>query len=279
MTTWAIFDVSAIFWQEFHGAARREPTVAIVGGLLRMRHLARQHGAESSCVWCHDAGPYHRTAFHPAYKSSRADDAPDKRALRELLDRLGRKAMYRAGLKNVLWSRGLEADDHAAAAVSGLPNGDRALVISRDRDLLQLVGANTSLYDPYEHRAYGRTWFRAEHLGLHPRQWADVKALTGCSTDDVPGCDGVGVKTACKYLAGELAPHTAAHAAITAFVASDVHPRSSVLVRLPWPGTPPVALERHEPVTPAQWGRVCEQLGLEGTAEHFTADRGRTCRG
>lgn len=259
MTTWLLVDVGALAWQEFHGASRREPVAAAAGLCVRVAELAKQHGAEGRVVWCHDAGPYWRSVHLPEYKKARAEE-PDaaKDAMRALLAHLP-DALRALGVADVRVKRGYEADDHIAAAVAALPAGCRAVIASRDRDLLQLVGARAALYDPHERRAYGRSWFRSEYAGLHPAEWADVKALEGCSTDGVPGCPGVGTKTAVRYLAGELPRHHVAFARLEAYVGTPAHRLAQILVRLPWPGcpAPPFA---GGPMPPRLEARIVEAL-------------------
>ena len=246
--TWLFADVGALVWQEFHGAARREPRAAVAGLAARVLELARLHGAGGRVLWACDAGPYLRAALLPGYKAARRDDDPAKAALRTLLAKL--PAALRAYGACVAARRGFEADDLIAAGVAALPPGARAVVASRDRDLLQLVGPRAVLFDPRENRSYGRSWFRAEY-GLHPREWADAKALAGCAADGVPGCPGVGLKTAVAYLTGRLPRHSARFAALREWEGSAAHALSAVLVRLPYPGTPAPILRPGAAVEPA----------------------------
>lgn len=258
--TWLLVDTGAIVWQEFHGAARREPRAAVAGLAARVAQLERQHGAVGRVVWAFDRGPYLRAAVLPEYKAKRADDEPGKAALRALLARVP-DALTRLGIPNVRARLGFEADDHLAAAVHSLPAGSRAVIASRDRDLLQLVGARAVLYDPHEERSYGRAWFRAEFGGLHPAQWADVQALAGCGTDGIPGCEGVGRVTAVKFLTGQLPRHHAAHERLVRWVGSVEHARAAVLVRLPFADCPaPLFRVSPEPLPQTLPRRLLEVL-------------------
>lgn len=247
--TWAVLDAQALLWQEFYGAARRDPAAAIAGLSARARELCVLHGAGGRVAWCLDAGPYLRAALHPAYKSTRAArealEPPDLRAAKaDLRARAGEFAarLKSAGFRSVFRAPGYEADDWCAAAVRAVPCGHRAVVCSRDRDLFQLLSESACLYDPHERRACGRSWFRNEHLDLHPAQWAEVKAVAGCATDDVPGCDGAGETYAVRYLSGNLPETYQANRKIREWVASPGYALALKLVRLPFRGTPVVAL-------------------------------------
>ncbi|WP_059104825.1 5'-3' exonuclease [Shouchella shacheensis] len=68
---------------------------------------------------------------------------------------------------------------------------------SNDRDLLQLLSRQTSQIIAFKtgERLYGIEDFRSEYK-IEPTQWPDVKALLGDPSDNIPGCAGVGAKTA-----------------------------------------------------------------------------------
>ncbi len=71
------------------------------------------------------------------------------------------------------------------------------LMYSNDRDLLQLVSDQTHqiISKKKEELIYSKASFE-EEFGIHPYQWVDVKALLGDPSDNIPGCLGIGEKTA-----------------------------------------------------------------------------------
>ncbi len=71
------------------------------------------------------------------------------------------------------------------------------LMYSNDRDLLQLVSNQTMqiISKKKEELIYSRDSFQQE-FGIQPSQWVDVKALLGDPSDNIPGCLGIGEKTA-----------------------------------------------------------------------------------
>ena len=91
---------------------------------------------------------------------------------------------------------GFEADDVIATLTRrAREEGYPVIIVSGDKDLLQLVGEGVSVWDPMKDAHYGPAEIR-ERFGLEPRQLADVMALVGDAIDNVPGVPGVGEKTA-----------------------------------------------------------------------------------
>ncbi|ATQ66992.1 MULTISPECIES: DNA polymerase I [Methylosinus] len=93
-----------------------------------------------------------------------------------------------------------EADDLIATyAKLARARGADVLIVSADKDLMQLIDDKVSMYDPAsgtrEERRIGYNEV-IEYFGVPPEKVVDVQALAGDSTDNVPGAKGIGVKTA-----------------------------------------------------------------------------------
>ncbi len=105
---------------------------------------------------------------------------------------------------------GYEADDvigTLAKNAGGLGAGGQRLetiIVSGDRDMLQLINENTMVCIPVrglsETKIYTARMVR-EEFGVEPAQWADVKALKGDPSDNYPGVRGIGPKSAEKLIA------------------------------------------------------------------------------
>ena len=97
---------------------------------------------------------------------------------------------------------GYEADDLIASFVAQHP-GDFKLILSGDRDMLQLIGDKTYVLvqtrGVSELKVYTPDVFRAEY-GFGPKNFVDYKALRGDPSDNIPGVKGVGEKTARKLV-------------------------------------------------------------------------------
>jgi DNA polymerase-1 len=98
----------------------------------------------------------------------------------------------------VLQRDGFEADDLIATAIARGPHKGLKVVCSGDKDLLQLVADDVIVWDARK-RVCGRDEV-VEKWGVPPERVRDLLALMGDSSDNVPGVDHVGEKTAAKLL-------------------------------------------------------------------------------
>jgi DNA polymerase-1 len=106
----------------------------------------------------------------------------------------------------VLQRDGFEADDLIATCIEhARKHGLVTVVCSGDKDLLQLVAPDVIVWDAMHQRVYGRDEV-VEKWGVPPERVRDLLALMGDSSDNVPGVDHVGEKTAAKLLNGVRLP-------------------------------------------------------------------------
>ncbi len=146
-----------------------------------------------------------RKELYPPYKANRSEPPEDLVPQFPLM----RAAVRAFGLTPVEQDR-FEADDLIATyACAALRRGADVLIISADKDLMQLVGQGVAMYDPAsgeagakgarEERKIGIEEVRA-YFGVPPEKVVDVQALAGDSTDNVPGARGIGLKTAAQLI-------------------------------------------------------------------------------
>jgi DNA polymerase-1 len=91
---------------------------------------------------------------------------------------------------------GYEADDLIAAYACKVRDlGGEVVIVSSDKDLMQLVGERVSMLDTMKNLRIGREQV-FEKFGVPPDKVVDVQALCGDSVDNVPGAPGIGIKTA-----------------------------------------------------------------------------------
>ena len=102
-------------------------------------------------------------------------------------------------------SDGCEADDCIASLAARFSAERPVIIVSGDKDLKQCLGPNVYMWDPAskEEKLLSGADFTAES-GLRPDQWADVQALVGDTSDNIPGVPGIGPKTAQKIF--EICP-------------------------------------------------------------------------
>lgn len=101
---------------------------------------------------------------------------------------------------NFLEMDGFEADDLIATyAKMALNDGMEVVVISGDKDLMQLIRPGVEFYDPMKDKFFTAEDVK-EKFGVYPDKVVDVQALSGDSTDNVPGVPGIGPKTAAELV-------------------------------------------------------------------------------
>ena len=140
-----------------------------------------------------------RKEKYPEYKEGRSA-TPDE--FRGQID-ITKEVLNALGI-TVLAEDGFEADDIIATlATQGEQAGYRVLVVTGDRDSLQLVTDDVTVLYPRK-GVSELTRFTpeavAEKYGLTPRQYPDFAALRGDPSDNLPGIPGVGEKTATKWI-------------------------------------------------------------------------------
>ncbi|MCY4175647.1 MAG: DNA polymerase I [Acidimicrobiaceae bacterium] len=178
-------------------------TNAVFGFTSMLINLWRDHEPEQVVVAFDRPEPTFRHARVPSYKATR-DSAPDilrqqMGLVREVLDSLAVPTIDAAGY---------EADDVIATlATAGRDRGDDVIIVTGDRDAYQLV------QDPHlkvlynmrgvsEYKLYDEAGIR-ERTGVRPSDYVQYAALRGDSSDNLPGVDGVGEKTAAKLVNGK----------------------------------------------------------------------------
>ena len=148
-----------------------------------------------------------RKEIYPDYKGTRREMPDDLKPQFPLM----RAAVKAFGLEPVE-KAGYEADDIIATyAKEARAAGAEVLIISSDKDLMQLVGDHVEFYD-FESGTRGRPGYRPErridrqgvidYFGVPPEKVIDVQSLVGDTSDNVPGVPGIGIKTA-SALIGE----------------------------------------------------------------------------
>jgi hypothetical protein len=194
--------------------------------------------------------------------------------MRRQVEEVKSRVLPECGFGNVFYQDGYEADDLIASVVRNLPGGDEAVVVSADKDLLQLLAdGRVCVWDPNRKFCHTERTFRQD-FGLDPADWRRVKAIAGCSTDDVPGCArGLGEKTAAKFLRGELAEDSRFYETIQRWLESAAYRRNLSLVTLPLPGlTECVPAECV--VDSRGWNKMAERFGLRSLKGKAPGQRG-----
>lgn len=171
------------------------PTNALFGFTKMLRKLLDE-AKSRHMVMVFDAGRLtFRNELYSEYKANRDECPEDLRKqmpyFRDISEALGLTIMELPGY---------EADDVIGTLAKRLGEaGTEAVVVSGDKDLLQLVNDKVCVWDTMKDR-----WFRApevvEKMGVPPEKVVELLGLMGDSSDNIPGLQGVGPKTAVQLL-------------------------------------------------------------------------------
>ncbi len=195
-----LVDGSSYLYRAFHALpsltdASGQPTGAIFGVANMLRRLLETSGSDRVAVIFDAPGKNFRHELYAEYKANRPPMPDELRSqtgpLKELIDAMGIQRIE---------AEGVEADDVIATlAGSARQAGMSVLISSGDKDLAQLVGEGVVLEDSMQEKRYDKAAV-VEKFGVEPSLIGDFLALTGDTSDNIPGVDKVGPKTAAKWL-------------------------------------------------------------------------------
>ena len=195
-----LIDGSGYIFRAFHALppmsrADGTPVNAVFGFtkmLLKLIDDLRPH----SVAVVFDAGRVtFRNEIYGEYKANRTDPPEDLVPQFALV----REASHAMNLP-VIEMAGFEADDVIATyAKIAREAGRSTIIVSSDKDLMQLVNDDVEMLDPMKQRRIGKDEV-FEKFGVGPQHVIDVQSLAGDSTDNVPGVPGIGIKTAAELI-------------------------------------------------------------------------------
>jgi DNA polymerase-1 len=176
------------------------PTNAVMGFMNMLMKAMDQWKPDRTALFFDPHGPTARDAMYAAYKDGRAPAPESFKPQVPLIMELARALGF-----PVFVEEGTEADDMiAATAVSAAEQGLDVIILSADKDLLQILRGGVTVARPSkgitEFKLYDEKGFTAEY-GFAPPSMADYLALVGDSVDNIPGVPGIGDKTARSLLA------------------------------------------------------------------------------
>ncbi|HVS24309.1 MAG TPA: DNA polymerase I [Gammaproteobacteria bacterium] len=202
-----LVDGSSYLYRAFHAlpplsTAAGQPTNAVLGVVNMLYKLLDDYAPTEMAVVFDAPGKTFRKDLYSAYKANRPPMPDELRAqvepLLESIDAMGIP---------LLRIEGVEADDVIGTLARAASRAGRDTVISTgDKDLAQLVDEHVTLVNTMDGAKLDRAGVRAK-FGVAPEQMVDYLALIGDPIDNIPGIDGVGPKTAVKWL--EVYPNVA----------------------------------------------------------------------
>jgi len=175
-------------------------TNAIHGFISMLINLLGNENPDSLAIAFDISRHSFRTEEYPEYKGTRGETPPEFKGQVPLLQ----EALHAMGIRTIE-KENYEADDILATlATQGSAAGYRVLVVSGDRDTIQLVDDNITLLYPSKQGVSELTRYDGEKVmeryGIRPEQYPEIAALVGETSDNLPGVPRVGEKTAVKWI-------------------------------------------------------------------------------
>ena len=172
------------------------PTEAVLIVHNMLRKLAKTFQPQYLAAIFESLGPTFRDAEFTDYKANRTETPPDLIAQIPYIERL----LHALNIP-VIQYPGFEADDVIGTlATRAASAGCEVIIVSSDKDMLQLVNQQVSMLNP----AKDDTWYDPakvkEFMGVEPHQIRDLLALKGDAVDNIPGAPGIGDKGAIDLL-------------------------------------------------------------------------------
>ncbi|OFZ18569.1 MAG: DNA polymerase I [Bdellovibrionales bacterium GWB1_55_8] len=197
-----LLDVSSFIFRAFFAirplhTRTGEPSNAVYGVATMLARLFDDANPEYFAVTYDSKGQSFRKELYPEYKANRSAPPDD------LIPQFSRIDQLISALEiPSCRQEGVEADDLIASLTRkwlGLSPDHQVVIVTGDKDLMQLVDGRVRIWDTMNNRFYGSPEVEAK-FGVTPGQIRDYLALVGDSSDNIPGVAGVGPKTAVDLL-------------------------------------------------------------------------------
>jgi DNA polymerase I len=240
-------------------------TGVIYGFLRDILELSKRFNTER-LIFCWDSKNKIRKKMYPQYKANRKHESKSLKekkfdeAFYKQVALLKNDYLTTIGFRNIFCQDGYEADDLIAELCKGVVTDlEDAVIITADQDMFQLIRENIYCYNPQTKKILTLKKFKNQYH-ITPYWWAQVKAIAGCPSDNIKGIEGVGEKTAIKYVRGKLGETTKAFRAIKQ---GKIRTKRNIqLVKLPLKGTQSMRIES-DSITQRGWDKVTKTLGMK----------------
>jgi len=203
MNTYLLIDGNAVMHRAYHALppfkTKGGTPTNVVYGFFSILYKTLADFRPTNLIVCFDVkGPTFRKVLFKEYKATR------KKVEDDFLVQI---PIVKEGLKEAKISysekQGFEADDIIGTLAKRLNQKNKVLILSGDKDILQLVHDNVSVITPAIGFAKMVIYNENEvvkRFGVTPSQMADFKALAGDQSDNYKGAKGIGPKTATELL-------------------------------------------------------------------------------
>ncbi len=171
------------------------PTNAVFGFTRMLMRLMEERRPDYIGMFFDAKGPTFRHEIYAEYKANRPPMPADMALQIPYI-----KDVTSAFNLPIIEMQGYEADDLIGTlARLAEKKGFSVVMVTGDKDFMQLVTDKTTLWDPMKESATDKKSI-VEKFGIEPHQMIDVQGLSGDTTDNVPGVPGIGPKTAVSLI-------------------------------------------------------------------------------
>jgi len=170
------------------------PTNAIFGFTQMLLKVLKEHQPDYLAVVLDSKAPTFRSEIYKEYKANRPAMpealVPQIPYIRRIIEE------YQIA---TLEMQGYEADDLIGTVAKGLASEVDVVIITGDKDILQLVSDRIRVYDTMKEKRFGVEEV-VQRFGVKPEQVVEVMGLAGDAIDNIPGVPGIGEKTAIELI-------------------------------------------------------------------------------
>lgn len=261
-----ILDTSAILHQVKFSLAKHKlsnkekPTFVIYGFLLKLSFLLKKTKS-NVVVFATDSLSSKRKKMYAEYKEKRSQNKTEQQIALDKLaypqfDEIINYVIPKLGYRNVFGAEGFEADD-VIGRVCKTYKDSEIIICTTDQDMYQLLKNNVAIFDIRINNWFTEKSFKTK-FGIEPKMWKRVKAIGGCSSDNVKGVPipqpdptkkmrHVAETGALNFIIGKMNPNTQAYKAIVSKAGKQVINRNKKLVILPFKDTPEFPIRPDHP--------------------------------
>jgi DNA polymerase-1 len=194
-----LIDGSSYIFRAFYAirhlsSSKGLPTNAIYGFIQMLLKVIKEHHPDYLVITFDSKAPTFRSEVYKEYKANRPAMPEGLTPQIPYIKRIVEG--YRIA---TLEMEGYEADDLIGTVAKGVESKADVVIITGDKDILQLVTDHIQVYDTMKEKRFGVEEV-GERFGVMPEQVVEVMGLAGDAIDNIPGVPGIGEKTAIELI-------------------------------------------------------------------------------
>jgi len=255
--------------------SKGRPTNVLYGFLSRILFLGLMFKT-NHIAFCWDSKKSIRKLIFPGYKNrtqNLTEEEIEDRRKADIQFRLLEKEILPAiGFNNNLKQSGYEADDLLAEIICSWIG--EFIIITGDVDLYQLL-YGCRVYHPSPKNIMMTIGKLKKEYGISPAQWIRVKQIAGCTSDKVPGIEGVGIKKAIQYINKELDTEGKIYSKIVSKAGKEIIEFNKQLVSLPLRGCNVPGYQMNS-FNIRNFAKICSEYDFDSFLEEINFENWKT---